>query len=517
MEKNKIIENIKNRFGYDKLTSMQLQVADSHSDSLVLLAPTGSGKTVAFTINMLSGLSQAGKGVQAVVIAPSRELVLQIYEVIRPVASGYKTVAFYGGHSMQDEIKSLSVVPDIIIGTPGRLLDHIERGNVDLSKVNTLVIDEYDKALELGFADEMKKCVKAMNHPSRIILTSATKLNDLPAYLNMSEVEEIVAKNVENPRGRIQTVHVESPSIDKLDILVDLLRSIDDGKVIVFVNHRESAERVWRYLLNSGLPVGLYHGGLDQRQREQAIDLLNNGTTPILISTDLGSRGLDIDNVQSVIHYHMPLSAESMTHRNGRTARMGASGTVYYITSEGDDIPSYVEWDRDYVPTANSANPIKSHVATLYFNAGKREKVSRGDIVGFLIANTGLTADEIGKIVVKDHNSLAGIPVEKVDDVLQKTENTPLKGKKIRISILSGGEEPKEAKPVIPRSGSPIGKRKEDIPATSHKNIGRKAPSRDERSGSASYRKDKDWREIVRRMEDYPRSRKNDKYGRGKK
>jgi len=454
MDKNLVIENIKKRFGFESLTPMQTQVADCNADTLILISPTGSGKTIAFAVSILKRLDAPGHGVQAVVIAPSRELVLQIYEVIRPIASGYKTVPLYGGHSMQDEVKSLSVIPDIVIATPGRLLDHIERRQLDLGGVSVLVIDEYDKALELGFADEMKKCVKAMDRPRYVVLTSATELKEEPSYLDLSRAERIVAQGSAGPRGRIQTVHIESPARDKLDILVDLLRSMDDGKVIVFVNHRESAERVWSYLRDAGLPAGLYHGGIDQQQREQAVDLLNNGTTPILVSTDLGSRGLDIDSVQSVIHYHMPLSSESMTHRNGRTARMGASGTVYYITSEGDDVPEYVVWDREYMPSGASSDPIRPHSATLYFGSGKKEKISRGDIAGYLIANGGLSPDEVGKIVVRDHNSLAAVPAGKVDGVMAAISGAPLKGKKVRVSLLTGGEPPKAAKPQLPRERS---------------------------------------------------------------
>lgn len=506
MDKNTIIENIKQRFGFEALTPMQSQVADSNASTLILIAPTGSGKTIAFTINMLKQLDAPGRGVQAVVIAPSRELVLQIFEVVRPIASGYKTAAFYGGHAMHEEVKSLSVTPDIVIATPGRLLDHIERKQVSLKDVSTLVIDEYDKALELGFADEMKKCVRAMDHLSHIILTSATRLRETPAYLDLSQAEVIVAKNVENPRGRIQSVHIESLSPDKLSTLSDLLESLDDGRAIIFVNHRESAERVWRYLRDAGFAAGLYHGGLDQQQREQAIDLLNNYTTPILVSTDLGSRGLDIDSVQYVIHYHMPPSAESLTHRNGRTARMGATGTVYYITSENDNIPEYVEWERDYSPKGLSENPIRPHTATLYFNSGKKEKISRGDIAGYLIANGGLTSEEVGKIVVKDHNSLAAIPVGKLQDVLASLADKPLKGRKVRVSPLLGGEEPKAAKPRQERRplGSPAAPRrdgrKEGSLRERYKGAGRGAenPSPDRRN----------WRDIVKRMDDDPRPRK---------
>ncbi len=238
------------------------------------------------------------------------------------------------------------------------------------------------------------------------------------------------------PESKLQTVHVESPLRDKIETLIDLLRSLPNGKAIVFVNHRESVERVYDLLRKAGLPAGMYHGGLEQFDREKAIDLLNNGTTPILVSTDLGSRGLDIDAVQSVIHYHLPTSAESMTHRNGRTARMGADGTAYFITSEGENIPDYVDWMREYVPTGDSPDPIRRDVVTLYFNAGKKEKISRGDVVGYLVNKGGLMAQQVGKIAVKDHCVLVAVPANAADEVLSAIAPHKIKNQRVRVTIL---------------------------------------------------------------------------------
>lgn len=404
--------------------------------SVILLAPTGSGKTIAFALPMLKSLKPASGHVQAVVMAPSRELVLQIAEVIRPIATGLKTVAFYGGHSMQEEVNSLSVVPDIIVSTPGRLLDHIRRKHLELGTVSTLVLDEYDKSLELGFADEMKRVCRAMTGLKLVILTSATRLADLPDYLPASRPQIIDFGQQGSPRRRMQIVHVESPAKDKLDTLTDLLRSLPNGRVIVFANHRESVERIHSALKKAGLPAGLYHGGLDQNDRENAVDLLNNGTTPILVSTDLGARGLDITDLSAVIHYHLPPSPEAWTHRNGRTARQDASGEVYVITTEGEDIPEYIEWDREYVPKGSSSDPIVSATATLYFNVGKKEKISRGDIVGFLIAKGGLESSEIGKISLRDHSALVAVPREKASSILQALAPHRIKNTRAKISLL---------------------------------------------------------------------------------
>ncbi len=436
MELKTILERLEATRGISVLNEMQQLMAETRASRIILLSPTGSGKTAAFTIRLLRELKQPQGKVQAVVIAPSRELVLQIAEVIRPVAAGFKTVAFYGGHAMADEVNSLSVTPDIIVATPGRLLDHLTRGNLDLSEVKSLVLDEYDKSLELGFHDEMKRIAKKLRRPELVILTSATRLEELPAFLPMDGAE-IVDFSKTSTGSRLQLVRVNSPERDKLTTLVDLLRSLSDGRAIIFVNHRESAERVYNALKREKFPVGLYHGGLEQRERQLAIDLFNNGTTPILVSTDLGSRGLDIADVNYVIHYHLPLTPESWTHRNGRTARMGGSGTVFSIIADEENIPESVSWTRELTPRQTAADGgIRSRVATLYFNAGKKEKISRGDIAGFLIQKGGLAPDEVGKISVSDHSAIVAIPRDKLAQTLEAIAPHRIKSTKVKVTPL---------------------------------------------------------------------------------
>ncbi len=337
---------------------------------------------------------------------------------------------------MQEETNSLSVTPDIIVATPGRLLDHLKRGHLDLGTVSSLVLDEYDKALELGFADEMKRVCRRLTGLRLVILTSATPLAAIPEYLPAKDPQTIDFSESDTPRRRMQVVRVESPSRDKLTTLSDLLHSLPNGRVIVFVNHRESAERIYDSLKKEHLPIGLYHGGLDQNDRENAIVQLANGSTPVLISTDLGARGLDIPELSAVVHYHMPTSPEAWTHRNGRTARQEAKGDIYVITAEGEDIPYYVTTDRDYAPSGHSSDPIHSDTATLYFNVGKKEKISRGDIVGFLIAKGGLTASEIGVITLRDHAALVGVPRKKARELLARLSPEKIKNTRAKISLL---------------------------------------------------------------------------------
>ncbi|MCH5327177.1 MAG: DEAD/DEAH box helicase, partial [Duncaniella sp.] len=353
------------------------------------------------------------------------------------LATGYKTVAFYGGHSMHEEAASLAVTPDIIVATPGRLLDHLRRGQIDLSTVRTLVLDEYDKSLELGFADEMKRVCRRLTALKMVMLTSATRLDELPEYLPSMPVGEIdFSGKTIAPRHRMQVVRVESPSRDKLQTLIDLLHSLSNGRVIVFANHRESVERIHSALLKAALPAGIYHGGLDQNDRENAIVLLSNGSTPILVSTDLGARGLDIPELSAVIHYHLPVNEQAWTHRNGRTARREASGEVFVIVSEGDDVPYFITTDRDYAPTGRSENPICSEVATLYFNVGKKEKISKGDVVGYIIAKGGLTSAEIGPVTLRDHSALAAVPRAKADTLAATLAPHKIKNTRAKVTVM---------------------------------------------------------------------------------
>ncbi|MDE6048966.1 MAG: DEAD/DEAH box helicase [Paramuribaculum sp.] len=434
MNEQEILSNISARLGITALKPMQLELAASDASKIRLAAPTGSGKTIAFVINLLKHIGAPGRGVQGVIIAPSRELVLQIAAVVKGAAVGYKVVSLYGGHKMEDEKNTLSPLPDIIVATPGRLLDHLNRGTISLSDAGLLVLDEYDKCVELGFEADMKKIVRKMPSLKRILLTSATIAAQLPDYLPQSGWQEIDYSN--GTSLNLQKVHVESPATDKAQTLVDLLCAIPQKKTMIFVNHRESAERLYNYLKKYHMPAVLYHGGLEQHDRQMAVNLFENGTVDTIVATDLAARGLDIEGVDAVIHYHLPPAAENWIHRNGRTARNGADGTVYVITSEADSIPDYVEWDRDYFPPVVEKCSRGSDIATLHFNIGRKKKVSKGDIVGFLIANTPLESAEIGKINVYDHEAIAAVPADKIRDIVKSAEGQRLKNKKVRVTQL---------------------------------------------------------------------------------
>lgn len=442
MKEKEILPRLESKLGISELNDMQRQMMASASEKrdIILLSPTGSGKTVGFILPVLKMLKPATGRVQCVVIAPSRELVIQIAGIFNALAESFKVTALYGGHKVEDEVNSLKVTPDIIVATPGRLLDHINRRNVDVLPVRILVLDEFDKTLELGFEDEVKKIVGRLKNVSRNILTSATSMDILPEFLKLLNPLEInhLSANA-SLRSRLSVSEVRADGKDKLATLLLLLNNISTGNVpeksIIFVNHRESAERVYDFLKKQGVDCVLYHGALDQRQRESAIVAFNNGSKPFLVATDLAARGLDIENVRNVVHYHQALTPEAYTHRNGRTARVEEEGDVYILVGPDEDIREFTETDREkYLDSSIKAN-LRSGLATLALSGGKKEKISKGDIVGFLTKECGLEASLIGKINIFDHYSLFAVPAEMVGMIIEKAKVSKIKGLKLRVSI----------------------------------------------------------------------------------
>ncbi len=329
--------------GIAALNEMQQAVLDAGTTKdMVLLSPTGSGKTLAFLLPLLTTLTDEDKKIQALIIAPSRELALQIETVFRSLGAGYKVNCCYGGHPIRTEKKSLEHPPTVLIGTPGRIVDHLERGSIDLDSVRTLILDEFDKSLELGFLTEMKEIVAHLPGVRRRVLTSATAAVDIPAFTGITTpVRLSFLKEVKESKGLTLRV-VKSPVKDKLETLYKLLGELKGGSALIFCNFRETVERVSDYLTDMGVDNEYFHGGMEQPERERALSHFRNGSATVFISTDLASRGLDIPEVKNVIHYHLPVGEEAYVHRNGRTARMNAEGVAYLILNEVETVPDYI-------------------------------------------------------------------------------------------------------------------------------------------------------------------------------
>ena len=433
------IEQILRKLRITELNEMQQHAAEAITGSdgdVVLLSPTGSGKTLAYLLPLVQliekELTANSQWPTALVITPGRELALQSHQVLQSMSCGLRSTACYGGRAAMDEHKVLKEVrPQIVFGTPGRLNDHLGKENISRYGIRYLVIDEFDKCLEMGFHAEMQKLIKSLPGLQRRILLSATNAEQIPQFVNMSKKGTLIdfLPEEEQTSERVTLYEVRSPQKDKLDTLRQLLLGFGDESSIVFLNYRESVERVNNYLVEQGFTTGCFHGGLEQRQREDQLYCFSNGSANVLVATDLASRGLDIPNIQNIIHYHLPESEEGYIHRVGRTARWDATGRSFFILNSTENIPEYVEGDVEpFEPKANSQKPIAPKMATLYIGKGKKDKISKGDIVGFLCKNGGLKADEIGRIDVKDRYAYVAIRREKLKQTLHLVQGQKIKG-----------------------------------------------------------------------------------------
>lgn len=438
MREKEFLPLVKEKLEINELNEIQKRMMSQASEprDIILLSPTGTGKTLAFILPMLKLLKPSTGRVQAVVIAPSRELVLQIFNIIRTIAAGFKITVLYGGHKVEDEVNSLSVTPDIVVATPGRLLDHLNRRNVDVLPTRILVLDEFDKSLELGFEKEMGKIIGRLKNVSRIILTSATNSDTLPDFLNLNNPVTLdFLGSSAGPDDRMRIHRVDSDGKDKLYSLSTLLNNLaaDKGshaRSIIFANHRESVERIGEFLKKKGFPAVAYHGALDQKDRETALTLFNNGSRPILVATDLAARGLDIKGVENIIHYHQALTPEAFTHRNGRTARVDREGDIYVLVGPDEDVREFTEFDDTRYLDTDKPIVKGSGFETLYVGAGKKEKLSKGDLVGFLVKEMGVAPDAVAKIDVFDHYSLVAVAASEAEGLAERIKGHKIKGEK---------------------------------------------------------------------------------------
>jgi len=429
----KILENLK----IDALNEMQhasLEAAQKDND-FILLSDTGSGKTLAFLLPIINLLDENNITTQALIIVPSRELALQIEQVFKSMGTGFKVTCCYGGHLRETEENNLLQAPALIIGTPGRLADHIRRNNIKTDGIETLVLDEFDKSLELGFEEEMSFIIGSLKNIKKKILTSATENAENPSFIILNEPIKLNFLSGEtSPALAIQTVF--SDEKDKSNTLFKLICFLGSRSAIVFCNHRESVERTSNILKEKGIVNVFYHGALEQPERDVALCKFRNGSADVLVTTDLASRGLDIPNIRYIIHYHLPMNEETFIHRNGRTARMDKSGTAILILSADEKMPAYITGDvEEIILPEKSELPDKPKWTTLFIAAGKKDKVNKIDIVGFLSNQAHLKKEDIGLIEVKDFFSFVAVRKSKVGETLELIKNKKIKNKTVKIDI----------------------------------------------------------------------------------
>ena len=400
----------------------------------IILSPTGTGKTLAFLLPLIETLDPNIDEVQALILVPTRELAIQIEQVVRNMGTGYKVNAVYGGRPMSKDKIEIKHNPSILIGTPGRILDHFDSDRFSKESIETLVLDEFDKALEIGFEVEMSAILNELPNIKKRILTSATQGIGIPDFVKLDK-PAVINYLQEKKESQLAIKTVVSTDRDKLPRLLDLLLHLGNDPGIIFCNFRDSIEEVSSFLQKNKIAHSCFSGGMEQKDRERSLIKFRNGTSQILIATDLAARGIDIPELKYIIHYELPHSLEEFIHRNGRTARVNAKGTAYVLKWEKEGLPSFIK-DTEIADISKRTVRKPQFWETLFISGGRKDKISKGDIAGLFFKQGNINKDQLGEIELKQDCAFVAVPLSIADQLVEKLNNSRLKKKKVRITIL---------------------------------------------------------------------------------
>lgn len=429
-------EDILTKLNIHVLNPMQEEAVSiiETTTNTILLSPTGTGKTLAFLLPLLKVLDPNSKEVQSLIIVPSRELAIQIEQVVRSMGSGYKVNAVYGGRPMSKDKIELKHNPAILIGTPGRILDHFHADRFSKANIKTLILDEFDKSLEDGFEEEMKAIIGQLPTINKRILTSATQGIAVPKFVRLDK-PKIINYLKENKESKLTIKTVVSTNKNKLESLLELILHIGNEPGIIFCNLRDSIDQVSAFLKRNKISHACFSGGMEQKDRERALIKFRNGTCQLLIATDLASRGIDIPEMKYIIHYELPRHEEEFIHRNGRTARVNAKGTAYVLKWEKEFLPEFIKNVKG--KNISKKAPHKPQFwETLFISGGRKDKISKGDIAGLFFKQGAISKDQLGTIELKQDCAFVAVPLSIADQLVEKLNNTRLKKKKVRVTIL---------------------------------------------------------------------------------
>lgn len=426
---------ILSKLGIEHLNPMQLaaQKAIESSNEIILLSPTGTGKTLAFLLPLIQQLDVTCEEIQLVIIVPSRELAIQIEQVMREMGTGFKVNAVYGGRAGSKDRIEIKHRPAVLVGTPGRVSDHLRRDAFDTSFIRTLVLDEFDKSLEIGFESEMKDILHLLPKVKRMLLTSATQGVEIPRFVGLKS--PVTVDFLEDKITQLQIKKVLSPTKDKLETLVELISHLGNQNGIIFCNFKDSIQRVSECLEEHGISHGIFSGGMEQTDRERSLIKFRNGTHQILLATDLAARGIDVPEIKFIIHYHLPLRSEEFIHRNGRTARMNSDGTAYVLHYERDSLPDFIG-NLPIEKLTKSKLPSPSEWSTLFVSGGRKDKISKGDVAGLFFKQGNLEKEQLGVIELKTDCAFVGVKTATLEKLLPKVNNMKLKEKKVRVTVI---------------------------------------------------------------------------------
>lgn len=421
------------KLGISDLNPMQEEAITTiqKNNEVILLSPTGTGKTIAFLLPILDKIKPELLEVQTLILTPTRELAIQIEQVIRKLGSGIKVNAIYGGRSGQKDQIDLKQPPHILVGTPGRIADHFRKETFSNQYIDTIILDEFDKSLEIGFEKEMSEIMESLIHVHKKILTSASNKAVIPEFIQLKEPQQISFS--EKGSAQLDLKRVISPDKDKLQTLLNTLYHIGNQPGIIFCNFKDTIDYISNYLTDNNISHGCFYGGMEQYDRELALIKFRNGTHQLLIATDLAARGIDIPELKYIIHYQLPLKEHEFMHRNGRTARMNAEGTAYILQWQEEYLPLYLD-DIKPISLSPTQKITLSQWETLCVMGGRRDKISKGDIAGLFFKQGGLTKEELGIIEVQQDRCYVAVHYSKVKHCLETLHNKKLKEARIRIS-----------------------------------------------------------------------------------
>ena len=440
-----------NDLGYLQMTAIQAQalpLALAGKD-LIAQAKTGSGKTAAFALPLLTRLNPRDFGTQAMVLCPTRELASQVAGEIRRLAryqQNIKVVVLCGGQSIGPQIGSLEHGAHIIVGTPGRIKDHLRKKTLSLARVSTLVLDEADRMLEMGFIDDIESIIQETPASRQTLMFSATYPENIKAISGrfQNSPVQISAESTHSDQQIAQHFFI-CPGSGKLDGLVKLLNTYSPRAAVVFCNTRQLTREVCQHLDQNGISTSALHGDMEQRDRDQVLIRFRQGSCSVLVATDVAARGLDIDDLPAVVNFELPRNAEVYVHRIGRTGRADKMGLALTLFADSeryklDAIGQYLSQQIEFEAIETLATPAKTMPSpaytTLCISGGRKDKVRPGDVLGALTGDAGIDGKAVGKIDVTDYAAFVAIDTSLAKQALGRLINGKIKGRKFKVRQL---------------------------------------------------------------------------------
>ena len=430
--------------GYTEMTPVQAETLPLilEGEDVIAQAKTGSGKTAAFGIGLLQKLQVKKFRVQALVLCPTRELADQVAKELRNIAKfahNIKILTLCGGAAFGPQLGSLRHGAHIIVGTPGRILKHLNKETLSLENLETLVLDEADRMLDMGFIEEIDKVLEYAPKTRQTLLFSATYTNEITFISDRIQRDAVSVKTVSTEVANKIEEHFYETS-NKTDTLIKIFSTFKPENIIVFTNTKIEAKELAENLAKNKIDALAIHGDLEQYERNDVLVQFANKSCPVLIATDVAARGLDIKELSMVVNFDLPHTYETYTHRIGRTGRAGATGVAITLYNSGEDVQEYEDAERVFedagVLKKSNSFEMKPQNVTLVIEGGKKDKIRAGDLLGALTGEAGLAGSAIGKIDIYDRQAYVAIQREFIDQAHKKLSQGKIKNKKFSVWIL---------------------------------------------------------------------------------